>query len=52
MSGEQHVLPVLFAIFAAGILLARGSQSTPILKYFFVYLILLTNTFHNGADSS
>ena len=32
MSGEQHVPPVLFAIFAAAILLAQGSQGT--LKYF------------------
>ena len=52
MSGEQHVPPVLFAIFAAAMLLAQGSQGTPTLKYFSVYLILLTNTFHNSADSS
>ena len=52
MSGEQHVLSVLFEIFAAAMLLAQGSQGTPTLKYFFVYLILLINIFHNGADSS
>ena len=34
MSGEQHVPPVLFAVFAAAMLLAQGSQGTPTLKYF------------------
>ena len=37
MSGEQHVPPVLFAIFAAAMLLAQGSQGTP---------NTLNNTFH------
>ena len=33
MSGEQHVPPVLFAILAAAMLLAQGSQGTLTLKY-------------------
>ena len=37
MSGEQHVPPVLFAIFAAAMLLAQGIQGTP---------NTLNNTFH------
>ena len=34
MSGEQHVPPVLFAIFATAMLLAQGSQGTPTLIFF------------------
>ena len=43
MSGEQHVPPVLFAIFAAAMLLAKESQGTPTLKYFFVYFSIYKN---------
>ena len=45
MSGEHHVPPVLFAIFAAAMLLAQGSQGTPTLKYVCL-LNTLNNTFH------
>ena len=43
MSGEQHVPPVLFAIFATAMLLAQGSQDIPTLKYFFLYIFKYTN---------